>query len=191
MDLGGLGDPPSVESYPNHRPAAVLVPLIETDDSLELVFTKRAEGLSEHPGEMSFPGGGCEPSDPNRRWTALREADEEIGLSPDEVELVGRTTEVCTSSRYVISPFVGLIPDRPYAAHEPEVDRIVRLPVDAFLEPGSFRRQYERLESGTKRLEPSFEVDGAYIWGATGRVVVSLLEATTDWRADQVASTVE
>jgi len=93
------------------REAAVIVPVIERDDGPALLFTKRADHLSDHPGQMSFPGGGREPEDEGLRITACREADEEVGMRRSELEFVGRLDDIETVTRYSVRPFVACAPD--------------------------------------------------------------------------------
>ncbi len=171
-------------STAGRREAAVLAPVIAHNGDAHLLFTERAAHLGEHPGQMSFPGGGREPSDRTLTDTALREANEEVGLRPSEVDIVGRIDDARTSSRYAVRPFVGVAPDREYAANSPEVAETVVLPVAAFTRPENYEseRRTGRSERGDRRVH-YFHVDGYTVWGATGRMVVQLLEWTTDWRA--------
>ncbi|MFB6352930.1 MAG: CoA pyrophosphatase [Halobacteriales archaeon] len=163
--------------------AAVLVPVLERDGEPHLLFTKRADHLGEHPGQMSFPGGGREPSDDSIYETALREAREEIGLRELEVELVGRLDDIETVTRYAVTPFVARIPDRSYTPDDREVAEIAVLPVPALTDIGNYESE-RRLhpEYGEQRIH-FFHVDGYTVWGATARILVQFLELTTDWQA--------
>ena len=166
------------------REAAVLAPVITRPDGEYLLFTKRSDDLGEHPGQMSFPGGGREPVDRTLTDTALREADEEVGLRPEEVDVVGRIDDTRTSSDYSVRPFVGVAPDREYVPDESEVAEVVVLPVDGLTDPANYEseRRVGHPDYGDHRVH-YFHVDGYTVWGATGRMVVQLLEWTTDWRA--------
>ena len=105
-----------------HKDAAVLVPLYLQDDELHAVFTRRREDLRRHPGEISFPGGRYDEGEADLRATALREADEEIGLPPDAVELIGALQPTPTiATGYSVYPFVGLIAAR--ARVDPQRER--------------------------------------------------------------------
>lgn len=182
MDLSRLGrtEPTSLAA---RREAAVLAPVIERDGAANLLFTKRAEHLGRHPGQMSFPGGGREPRDVTLRDTALREADEEIGLRASEVDVVGRIDDVTTTSDYAVRPFVGVAPDREYVGDESEVAEVAVLPVDGLTDPRNYESERRvHPEYGDHRIH-IFRVDGYTVWGATGGMVVQLLERTTDWRA--------
>jgi 8-oxo-dGTP pyrophosphatase MutT (NUDIX family) len=181
MDLTGVRRyTPAVLADPD-REAAVLAPLIEQGDHYEILFTKRSEHLGEHPGQMSFPGGGREPEDRDLEATALREANEEIDLDPSETELIGAIDDIETVTRYLVRPFVGLIPDREYTPDEYEVAEIVRLSVDDLTDPDNYESEHrDHPEYGPIRIH-FFHVDGYTVWGATGRMLAQLLELTTAW----------
>jgi len=182
MDVSGLYRR-SPRSVAGRREAAVLAPVIARDGDAHLLFTERAAHLGEHPGQMSFPGGGREPTDRTLTDTALREANEEVGLRPSEVDVVGRIDDARTSSRYAVRPFVGVAPDREYVPNSLEVAETAVLPVAAFTRPENYESERRTgPERGDRRVH-YFHVDGYTVWGATGRMVVQLLEWTTDWRA--------
>lgn len=181
MDLTGVSRyTPSAIADPA-KEAAVLAPIIERDGEPSILFTKRAEHLGDHPGQMSFPGGGREPADADLQATALREADEEIGLRPDESEVVGRIDDIETVTRYIVRPFVGRIPDRAYIRDEYEVAEIVQLPVAALTDLSNYESEHrDHPHYGPIRIH-FFHVDGYTVWGATGRMLAQLLELTTEW----------
>ncbi|WP_207590686.1 NUDIX hydrolase [Halomontanus rarus] len=165
--------------------AGVLAPVVDRDGDHSLLFTKRADHLGEHPGQMSFPGGGAERQDETILDTALREAYEEIGLEREEVDVVGQLDDIRTVTEYAVTPFVARIPDREYDPDEQEVAEIVCLPLSGLLDPENY--EYDR------RSHPYygdivihyFHVDGYTVWGATGRILVQLLELTTDFEAPE------
>jgi 8-oxo-dGTP pyrophosphatase MutT (NUDIX family) len=182
LDLSGVAahDPAEVDDEP--RQAAVLAAAVSRADGDYLLFIRRADHLGEHPGQMGFPGGGREPSDAGLRVTALREADEEIGLRADEAEVAGRLDDVRTVSEYAVRPFVGRVPDRTYVPDGREVAEVVALPVAGLVDRENYeseRRNHPHY--GEVRLH-FFHVDGYTVWGATGRMVVQLLELTTGWQ---------
>ncbi len=155
--------------------AGVLVPLFFADDVLHVVFTRRHHDLPRHPGEISFPGGRHEPEDADLRETALREAEEEVGLPPAAVELLGALQPTPTIvSGYAIHPFVGLIePGFQWTPSVREVDEVIELSVPALI-AGYARRRIER--RGLAIRTDSYLVDGHLIWGATARILGDLLD---------------
>ena len=154
--------------------AAVLVPLyVDAAGELHVVFTRRRDDLRRHPGEISFPGGRADEGE-DLRAAALREADEEVGLPPDAVELVGAlqpTPTIATS--YAIYPFVGLIePGREWVLSPREVDAVLELSA-ADLRAGYARRRM--LRRGVPFRTDTYVVGDELIWGATARILADLL----------------
>lgn len=181
MDLTGVAQQTPSEIADPAKEAAVLAPIIEQRGEPAILFTKRSEQLGDHPGQMSFPGGGREAIDADLEATALREADEEIGLRPGEADVVGRIDDIETVTRYIVRPFVGRIPDRAYTPDEYEVAEIVRLPVIALTDRSNYESEHrEHPHYGPIRIH-FFHVNGYTVWGATGRMLAQLLELTTDW----------
>jgi 8-oxo-dGTP pyrophosphatase MutT (NUDIX family) len=154
--------------------AAVLVPLYLDDGRLHAVFTRRRDDLRRHAGEISFPGGRQDPGEADLRRTALREAEEEIGLPGDAVELIGALQPTPTiATNYAVYPFVGLIePGRTWTPSAAEVDAVLELPVDR-LRAGSERRRLRR--RGVPFRTDVYVVDEHLIWGATARILADLL----------------
>ena len=140
-----------------------------------MVLTRRRANLRHHAGEISFPGGRRDPDDAGLKDTALREAEEEIGLPRAEVRLLGELSPVSTFvTNYVIHPFVGLIPaGLAWQASEREVDVVLELPLQA-LHAGRTRTRMER--RGISFETDAYVVDEHLIWGATARIVDHLLE---------------
>jgi 8-oxo-dGTP pyrophosphatase MutT (NUDIX family) len=157
--------------------AAVLVPLFLDVDAGEphVVLTRRRADLRRHAGEISFPGGRRDPDDPDLADTALREAEEEIGLDRTHVSLLGELPATSTfATNYVIHPYVGVIPaGLAWQLSAREVDEVLELPVGA-LRAGRTRRRLER--RGISFETDVYVVDESLIWGATARILEHLLE---------------
>ena len=155
--------------------AAVLVPLYLRDDQLHAVLTKRRDDLRRHAGEISFPGGRQDLEEEDLRATALREAEEEIGLPAGVVEIVGGLQPTPTVvTNYAIYPFVGVIEaGLRWTLSAAEVDEVLELPFPRL------RDSYERrrlLRRGVPFVTDVYVVDDHLIWGATARIVADLLE---------------
>jgi 8-oxo-dGTP pyrophosphatase MutT (NUDIX family) len=159
-------------------PSAVLIPIFEDEGEPWILFTRRAQEMRRHSGEMSFPGGRYDDADGSLLTTALREAHEEIGLEPVAVDIVGELAPIATySSRTMINSYVGVLPGRPttLVPNPREVELILTLPVRELLAPETFREEiWTRPERGVLRM-PFFELVGDTIWGATGHFVFQLL----------------
>ena len=172
-------EPHEVEG--EEREAAVIIPVISRSEGDHILFTKRADHLSDHPGQMSFPGGGREPEDDDLLDTALREANEEIGLDRLAAHVVGRIDDIRTVSRYSIRPFVARIPDRTYQPSDEEVAEIAVLPLSGLTD----RENYESEERDHPYYGPTrlhfFYVNGYTVWGASAKMLVQFLELATDW----------
>ena len=154
--------------------AAVLIPLYLDSGALHAVFTKRRDDLSRHAGEISFPGGRPDFPDEDLRLTALREAEEEIGLPPKEVEVVGALPPVGTFvTNYKIHPFVGVIkPGHAWTPQPTEVEVILELSVPDLIAGHEMRRLVRK---GVPFRTPTYTVHGHLIWGATARILQLLL----------------
>jgi 8-oxo-dGTP pyrophosphatase MutT (NUDIX family) len=155
--------------------AAVLVPLYVLDGELHAVFTRRREDLRRHPGEISFPGGRHDDSDEDLAATALREAEEEIGLPRDVVEIVGALQPTPTiATDYAVYPFVGLIEaGRQWTLSAREVAEVIELPVAALLAGYGRRRLVRR---GLPIRTDTYLVGDHLIWGATARILADLFD---------------
>jgi 8-oxo-dGTP pyrophosphatase MutT (NUDIX family) len=157
---------------PGSTDAAVLVPL--HGDPLTAVFTERRADLSRHAGEISFPGGRQDEPDEDLRTTALREAEEEIGLAPGDVELVGALPPVGTFvTGYRIYPFVGTIKRQEWTPQESEVAQVLEFTLPDLVAGHEMKRL---IRKGVPIKTPTYTVDGHLVWGATARIVQSLLE---------------
>jgi 8-oxo-dGTP pyrophosphatase MutT (NUDIX family) len=163
--------------HTDFRQAAVLLPLYVIDAGPHLVLTKRTELVPTHKGQISFPGGGFEEADGDLLATALRESREEIGLRPEDVEIVGTLDDTVTvTSRHVVRPFVGFVPHPyPYRLDPFEIERLIHLPISALLRGAPFREEtWER--EGRPVTVFLYEHAGDTIWGLTARVLKQFIE---------------
>lgn len=176
----GLSQDPDgrhIEAHAGQTPAAVLVPLFLTTDGADphAVLTRRRSDLRRHAGEIAFPGGRRDDTDADLRATALREAEEEIGLTRSCVCVIGELPSVSTFvTNYAIHPFVGLIPaGLSWRASPTEVEAVLELSL-ATLASSRTRTRLER--RGVAFETDAYVVDGHVIWGATARILDSLLD---------------
>ncbi len=163
-----------------HRgdPAAVLVPLCERDREAHVLLTRRASHLRHHGGQYAFPGGRRDEGDRDAVETALREADEEVGIAPGDVRVLGLLDDYTTSSGFIVTPVVGWIPHPyPYKLNEREVAMAVELPLRAFITPQPARTL---LFEGFRRIVMAYDVDGHFIWGATSGMLRDLARRLRD-----------
>jgi 8-oxo-dGTP pyrophosphatase MutT (NUDIX family) len=159
---------------PGTKDAAVLVPLYVDGGELHAVFTKRRDDLPRHAGEISFPGGRQDDPDEDLRFTALREAEEEIGLPTSDVELVGALPPTGTFvTNYKIHPFVGMIgPGKVWELQPSEVEVVLEFALRDLVRGHEMKRLIRR---GVPIKTPTYTVEGNLIWGATARIVQDLL----------------
>jgi 8-oxo-dGTP pyrophosphatase MutT (NUDIX family) len=157
----------------------VLLPLFEEGGEARLVLTKRPETMPSHRGEIAFPGGKIEPGiDRDSRAAALREAEEEIGLRRETVEVLGALTPMGTVvGGFSIEPFVGVTDGRPpLAADEREVARVFDVPLSELLSDEVYREErWVWDQMGTERAMQFFELEGETVWGATARILTGFL----------------
>ena len=155
----------------------MLIPIYYRAGEYYIVFTKRTERVRDHKGQISFPGGAYEEEDRSLLNTALREAAEEIGLKPEDVEILGELDEIhTTTTKYVISPFVAIIP-WPYRfrVDAEEVDEILEVPVTMLLDESCLRQETEII-NGEAVPQFSYYCLGVVIWGATAKILSQLLD---------------
>lgn len=156
------------------RPASVLIPVIERDPGLTVLFTRRTDHLQAHAGQISFPGGGAEPADASPIATALRETEEEIGLQPHQVEVLGSLDEHPTVTGYRVTPVVGLVfPPFELRPDKFEVAEIFEVPLAFLLDPANHRRD-SMVREGRRREFDAVPYGPHYIWGATAAMLLQL-----------------
>lgn len=158
------------------RPAAVLVPLYVRAGAIHVVFGRRSEDVPHHKGQIAFPGGQREAEDADLTATALREAHEEIGLPPDAVQIVGELGTIVTITDFVVTPFVGIIPnDVTLAAEGREIVEVIHVPL-AHLMDRAHQRQSHVTYEGAPHTIHFFDYGPHVIWGATGSILRELLD---------------
>lgn len=155
-------------------PAAVLLALHDGADGPQLLFTRRNAQLSQHAGQVSFPGGRVDATDADVLAAALREADEEIALPPECVQALGYLDCLDTISGYCVTPVVGVIHGEPAMCPQPdEVAEMFSVPLHTLLDPGRYRQRQIDTPLG-KRSVSEIHYQGHVIWGATALILINL-----------------
>ncbi|HEU4759212.1 MAG TPA: CoA pyrophosphatase [Dehalococcoidia bacterium] len=163
---------------PMATPAAVLILLCDREGETYLVFTERTDHVEHHKGQMSFPGGACDDADEDLETTALRETQEEIGVQPEDVEIIGQLDDMVTISNFRVTPFVGVLSSQleyPFVLNDHEVARVVEVPLLFFLDERNLELEV-REHQGRQVLVPAFSYDAHRIWGATARMLHQFIE---------------
>ena len=154
--------------------ASVLVPLVAHPRELTVLFTQRTTQLRNHSGQVSFPGGRAEPHDPTPEFTALREAEEEIGLSMERVEVVARLPDYLTRTGFRVTPVVGLLAPPLVLRPDPrEVEEVFEVPLAFLLDPKNHQRRTRELQ-GQSVGYYVMQYESRIIWGATAGMLVNL-----------------
>jgi len=154
--------------------AAVLVPIVDHPSGLTVIFTQRTAHLKAHSGQVSFPGGRAEPEDPTPEFTALREAQEEIGLAVERVEVLARLPDYHTRTGFRVTPVVGLVTPPLGLVPDPrEVEEVFEVPLAFLLDPGNHRRETRELQGRTVGYY-AMRYGTHTIWGATAGMLMNL-----------------
>lgn len=175
-----------------HRPAAVLVPIVDHATGPTVLLTRRAGHLAHHPGQVSFPGGRCEPEDAGPADTALREAREETGLTADRVDLIGRLDDYITVTGFRVTPFVGVVaPPLSLRPDPTEVEAIFEVPLAFLMDPVNHQHGV-REKDGKHRAYFAIPYESHYIWGATAGILINLYTVLQDTAptADPLSSSI-
>jgi 8-oxo-dGTP pyrophosphatase MutT (NUDIX family) len=168
--VGLLNGPP--------RPAAVLIPLFYENNAWHVLFIRRTSSLAEHSGQVAFPGGRSDSGDLDSLNTALRESQEEIGLNPDDVIVLGHINELLTITNYQVMPFVGVIPwPYPFRRAESEVARIFSIPLDWLVDPTNHEERHRILPEPYPPINVIYfqTYDSEVLWGVTARLVLDFV----------------
>lgn len=161
------------------RRAAVLILFVCKDDQWNLLFTRRTDSVQHHRGQVAFPGGGFEDQDLSLEETALREAEEEIGIHRDWVEIWGKMDDMVTISNYVVTPVIGHLHHIPnqFQLSQDEVDRVFLIPINWLSDEHHWEER--PLDRGNGKIEQVVffhPYDDELVWGITARLTVNLLE---------------
>ncbi len=169
---------PAIKPEWDVRPAAVLVPLYLDGGEWHVLFTQRTELVETHKGQVSFPGGRVDPGDTSRVDTALREAEEEIGLRRKDVSVLGQLDELLTVTQYHITPIVGLFPwPYQFVLSTAELSEVFGAPLAWLADPDNLEVQMrEPIVPGRKIPVYYLHYQGYTIWGATARMLLNLIE---------------
>ena len=161
----------------NFIEASVLIPVLTFKKNLEILLTKRSTNLKNHPGQIAFPGGKKEKFDSSPIETALRETEEEIGLSPHLVEIIASLPTHKTATGFIIKPYIGII-SQPFeeTLRCGEVDEVFTVPFDLILNEKNFSIQ-TRKWNGSQRKYYAVPYGPYYVWGATARILLNLSKA--------------
>lgn len=170
--------PPESDGFrtdrPQPTPASVLVPLVLRESGTTVLLTQRTAHLNDHAGQVSFPGGRAEPEDRDAAATALREAEEEVGLKPDQVEVIGTLPELFTGTGFRVTPVVGLVtPPLNLRLDDFEVAEVFEPPLQVLLAKDNWRRQQIEHQGRTFDFW-AMPWEGYFIWGATAGMLVNL-----------------
>ncbi len=156
------------------RKAAVLIGFVERDNGLHVIFTKRAAHLKHHPGQISFPGGKFESSDKTLDATALRETQEEAGISHQSVNIFGQMPELSTISRFTVTPFLAFVSADYQPQIDPsEVEQLFEVPADIVLDPSQLHSHNFQIK-GRRHTVFGLSYQEHFIWGMTAQVIQAL-----------------
>jgi 8-oxo-dGTP pyrophosphatase MutT (NUDIX family) len=170
------------KNYPEHRnpkKSAVLILLFPFQEGISTILIERAVYVGVHSGQIAFPGGKAEETDPDLQYTALRETYEEIGVPMEAVEIIGNLTDVYINpSNYLVTPYIGYLPHAPdFSINEREVQKIISVDI---LDTDKVVRSTKKIthSDGLQIQTPFYSIDGFTIWGATAMMMSELIAVT-------------
>jgi len=159
-------------------PAAVLILVYEREGEVHVLFTERTDQVEHHKGQICFPGGTRDQADNCLKITALRETYEEIGVRPEDVQIVGHLDEIVTVSNFRVTPFVGILDAKqeyPFVLNQREVAQVVQIPLVFLMDERNMELEV-REQNGRPILTPAFSYNNHRIWGATARMLYQFIE---------------
>lgn len=158
------------------RDAAVLIPIVDYPEAPTVILTKRTEALRAHSGQVAFPGGRIDATDPSAEFAALRETEEEIGIRPDQIEVIGRMPDYIAGSGFRIAPILGIVqPGFVLDVNEDEVDAVFEVPLSYLMDPGN-HSQDSREWNGLEWKYFDMPYGGQRIWGVTAGIIRAFYE---------------
>ena len=172
----GLAGHHPLQNLQIQKRASVLIPLVEANGELFVMLTLRSKQLNSHAGQVSFPGGKEDPQDANSLETALRETNEEIGLPQEKIEIIGKLDQILSPHYYLVTPFVGLIPnDFIPVQNEDEIEAVFKVPLSFFMNSEQYWTEEFKTPIATI-LTHHFDFEGFDIWGLTAKLILRLME---------------
>jgi 8-oxo-dGTP pyrophosphatase MutT (NUDIX family) len=169
-------DHPRVTGVRRLRDAAVLIPVVDHGAEASVILTKRAETLTDHSGQVAFPGGRIDPTDASPEEAALREAEEEIGLGAEFIDVIGRMPDYVSGSGYRIAPVLSIVkPGFLLTINQDEVDDAFEVPLRFLMDPLNHRRD-SRVWEERERFFYTMPYGERYIWGVTAGILRTLYE---------------
>src|SRR4030042_4126549 len=149
--------------------AAILILIYDRDGEAHILFTEGTHRVEHHKGQISFPGGACDESDDCMETTALRETAEEIGVQPEDVEIIGQLDDMLTISNFLVTPYVGVLrtnSEYPFVINHHEVVEVVQVPLSHLQDDRNMELEVRQFK-GKQVLVPAYTSEGHGIWGAT------------------------
>ncbi|MBG55529.1 MAG: CoA pyrophosphatase [Deltaproteobacteria bacterium] len=172
------------KNFKMRKRASVLIPLLESEGEIFLMLTRRSNEMRSHPGQVSFPGGKQDSDDENSMHTALRETHEEIGLSWEKINIIGKLDQILSLHYYLVTPYVGLIPsDFEPVPNTDEIESVFKVPLAFFMKSENHWSE-EKKTFSFPVIVHHFEFQGYDIWGLTAKLIFRLLEVGLDFVPD-------
>ncbi|NLH49230.1 MAG: CoA pyrophosphatase [Myxococcales bacterium] len=173
---------PFMATIDGFRPSAVLLPILRGPDEDFVLLTRRTEKVEHHKGQISFPGGRQDPGE-SILACVLRETYEEVGVAAETIQILGRLDDTWTPTRYIITPFVGVLPSTvKLTANPEEIAELLIIPLSQLLCPDKYEEN-EMTHFGQSAVVPFFYVGSTIIWGATARILRQFLQLAFQWEA--------